>query len=40
MHKRAFVDNYRGLDLYRKMGYIPCDLEEESVSKTLEYVCV
>ena len=37
MHKRAFVDDYRGLGLYRKMGYIPCDLEEESVSKTLEY---
>jgi predicted alpha-1,2-mannosidase len=37
MHKRAFVDNYRGLDWYRKIGYIPCDLEDESVSKTLEY---
>jgi len=37
MHKRAFVDNYRGLDWYRKIGYIPCDLEEESVSKSLEY---
>jgi predicted alpha-1,2-mannosidase len=37
MHKRAFVDDYRGLPYYRKMGYIPCDLEEESVSKTLEY---
>jgi predicted alpha-1,2-mannosidase len=37
MHKRAFVDDYRGLNWYRKIGYIPCDLEEESVSKTLEY---
>jgi predicted alpha-1,2-mannosidase len=37
MHKRAFEDNYRGLDWYRKIGYIPADLEEESVSKTLEY---
>ncbi|WP_263359695.1 GH92 family glycosyl hydrolase [Acidicapsa ligni] len=37
MHKRAFVDDYRGLNWYRKLGYIPCDLEEESVSKTLEY---
>jgi predicted alpha-1,2-mannosidase len=37
MHKRAFVDNYRGLDWYRKLGYIPADLEDESVSKTLEY---
>jgi len=37
MKKRAFVDDYRGLKWYRSMGYIPCDLEEESVSKTLEY---
>jgi predicted alpha-1,2-mannosidase len=37
MKKRAFVDDYRGLSWYRKLGYIPCDLEEESVSKTLEY---
>jgi predicted alpha-1,2-mannosidase len=37
MKKRAFVDDYRGLQWYRKLGYIPCDLEEESVSKTLEY---
>jgi predicted alpha-1,2-mannosidase len=37
MKKRAFVDDYRGLQWYRKLGYIPCDLEGESVSKTLEY---
>ena len=37
MMKRAMVDNYRGLDYYRKMHYIPADLEEESVSKTFEY---
>jgi predicted alpha-1,2-mannosidase len=37
MKKRAFVDNYRGLQWYRSLGYIPADLEEESVSKTLEY---
>jgi predicted alpha-1,2-mannosidase len=37
MKKRAFVDDYRGLPWYRSMGYIPADLEEESVSKTLEY---
>jgi predicted alpha-1,2-mannosidase len=37
MKKRAFVDDYRGLQWYRSMGYIPADLEEESVSKTLEY---
>jgi putative alpha-1,2-mannosidase len=37
MKKRAFVDDYRGLASYRSMGFIPADLEEESVSKTLEY---
>jgi len=35
--KRAFDDAYRGLLQYRRMGYIPCDQEEEAVSKTLEY---
>ncbi len=38
MKKRAMVDDYRGLRFYRKLGYIPADKEEESVSKTLEYV--
>ena len=37
MKKRAFVDDYRGLKWYRSKGYIPADLEEESVSKVLEY---
>ncbi len=37
MKKRAFDENYRGLGWYRSLGFIPCDLEEESVSKTLEY---
>lgn len=37
MMKRAMVDDYRGLGYYRSKGYIPCDLEEESVSKTFEY---
>jgi predicted alpha-1,2-mannosidase len=37
MKKRALVDDYRGLQWYRTKGYIPADLEEESVSKTLEY---
>jgi len=31
------IDDYRGLGYYRSKGYIPCDLEEESVSKTFEY---
>ena len=35
--KRALEDDYQGLGYYRKMGYIPCDLEGESVSKTLDY---
>ncbi len=35
--KRAMQDDYRGLGYYRKLGYIPCDKEEESVSKTMEY---
>jgi predicted alpha-1,2-mannosidase len=38
MKKRAMVDDYRGLGLYRTLGYIPADKEEESVSKTMEYV--
>jgi len=37
MRKRNMDDNYRGLGFYRQMGYIPADLEEESVSKLLEY---
>ncbi|MBS1799639.1 MAG: GH92 family glycosyl hydrolase [Acidobacteria bacterium] len=37
MMKRAMVDDYRGLDYYRKLHYIPADKEEESVSKTFEY---
>ena len=37
MMKRAMVDNYRGMNFYRTMHFIPADLEEESVSKTFEY---
>jgi predicted alpha-1,2-mannosidase len=37
MMKRAMEDDYRGLGYYRSMGYIPCDKEEESVSKAFEY---
>jgi predicted alpha-1,2-mannosidase len=36
-NRRAFVDNYRGLIQYRDLGFIPCDQEDEAVSKTLEY---
>ena len=35
--KRALEDDYRGLNWYRKLGYIACDREEESATKTLEY---
>jgi predicted alpha-1,2-mannosidase len=37
MMKRAMVDDFQGLGYYRTKGYIPCDLEGESVSKTFEY---
>ncbi|MFT4113881.1 GH92 family glycosyl hydrolase [Silvibacterium sp.] len=37
MRKRNMDDDYQGLGYYRQMGYIPADLEGESVSKTLEY---
>ncbi|MDV6332644.1 GH92 family glycosyl hydrolase [Asticcacaulis sp. 201] len=35
--KLAFDRSTPGLNAYRTLGYIPCDLEGESVSKTLEY---
>src|SRR5208283_2605356 len=38
MRQRAMLDEYRGLAYYRKLGFIPCDKEEESVSKTMEYI--
>ena len=37
MRKRALVDDYRGLGLDRQLGYIPCDKEPESATKTMEY---
>jgi predicted alpha-1,2-mannosidase len=37
LYQRAMTDDYRGLGLYRKLGYIPSDKEEESATKTLEY---
>ena len=37
MLKRADTEDFEGLGYYRKLGYIPADKEEESVSKTLEY---
>jgi predicted alpha-1,2-mannosidase len=35
--KRTEVDDYRGLAAYRKLGFVPCDAQEESASKTLDY---
>jgi predicted alpha-1,2-mannosidase len=34
---RAFDNPDNGVGEYRKRGFIPCDMVEESVSKTLEY---
>ncbi len=35
--QRAFDEKYRGLPQYRELGFVACDKEPESVSKTLEY---
>ncbi len=35
--KKSAMQNDNGLKYYKEMGYIPADLESESVSKTLEY---
>lgn len=37
MKKQALESNYKGLPLYRKHGYIPCDLEAESMGKSMDY---
>ncbi len=37
MRKRNMDDDFEGLAYYRKMGYIPADKLNESVSKALEY---
>ncbi len=33
----AMNPDYDGLAAYRQLGYVPCDEEDESLSKTLEY---
>jgi predicted alpha-1,2-mannosidase len=38
MRKRNMQDDYMGLALYRKLGYIPADKIEESIGKLVEYV--
>jgi predicted alpha-1,2-mannosidase len=35
--KKSAMQNHHGLEFYKNMGFIPSDLENESVSKTLEY---
>jgi len=35
--KKSAMQQHHGLEFYNKMGYIPSDLENESVSKNLEY---
>ncbi|SUE33404.1 Putative alpha-1,2-mannosidase [Rikenella microfusus] len=30
-------DDYRSIGLYKRLGYVPADLDKESLSKTLEY---
>ena len=35
--KETSLSQENGLGLFRTYNYIPCDLEKESVSKTLEY---
>jgi predicted alpha-1,2-mannosidase len=37
MKKEATVSDYRGLPLYRQYGYIPCDLDSESIGKSMDY---
>jgi predicted alpha-1,2-mannosidase len=37
MKKQALVSDYQGLSLYRKHGYIPCDLVAESIGKSMDY---
>jgi mannosidase alpha-like ER degradation enhancer 2 len=35
--KKSAMAEHRGLDSYREYGYVPAELERESVTKTLEY---
>jgi predicted alpha-1,2-mannosidase len=37
MKKQVTVSDYRGLPLYRQYGYIPCDLDSESIGKSMDY---
>ena len=37
MKQQATTSDYQGLPLYRKYGYIPCDLVAESIGKSMDY---
>jgi predicted alpha-1,2-mannosidase len=37
MKREADHSEIKGMPLYRKYGYIPCDLDQESVSRSLDY---
>lgn len=37
IRQRAFVDDVHGFGLYREMHYIPADMHNEAVSRTLEF---
>jgi putative alpha-1,2-mannosidase len=34
--KKSAMQNHHGLEYYKEMGFVPSNLENESVSKTLE----
>ncbi|MBS1815231.1 MAG: GH92 family glycosyl hydrolase [Acidobacteria bacterium] len=38
MRKRNMDDDYMGLPIYRRVGFIPADREKESVGKVIEYM--
>lgn len=37
IRRRLMLDDYRGMNHYREYGFLPSDLDDESVSKTLGY---
>ncbi len=37
MRRRVMDEDYRGLALYRKYGYIPADLQDESIGRGMDY---
>jgi predicted alpha-1,2-mannosidase len=37
MKKEAMTSDYHGLALYRQYGYIPCDMQPESIGRGMDY---